>query len=134
MVLTNPSNDSVVAGIHETNRRLNRKHRHAIVVLPDNDRFRLILVDASTGEGRTLREIARENRVAGRNIPAKVRHLRNKLRGLAEDSQAELGIPIFLNDEHKGQYRRCWRSVGTDLNPLNIGSRPIVEAYNPTVC
>lgn len=133
MVLVNPSNDAVVAGIQETNRRLNRKHRHAIVVLPDDDRFKLILVDASTGEGRTLNQLKHVNRVAGRNVSTKIRHLSNALKGLSED-EAEGEVPVFLNDEHEGQYRRCWRSVDTHLNPVNIGSRPIVEAYNPTVC
>ncbi len=96
MVLVNPSNDAVVAGIHETNRRLNRKHRHAIVILPTDGRFKLILVDASSGEGRSLQQLKDVKRVAKRNVHTKIRHLRNALRLLSEDDEIEGEAPMSM--------------------------------------
>lgn len=134
MVLVHPSNNSIVSGIHEVNRRLNRKHRHAIVILPTDDRFKLILVDASSGEGRSLRSLKEVKRVAGRNVHTKIRYLSNRLRALVPEGEFDPEVPIFLNGEHEGEYRRCWKSVDPNLNLQNVGAGPVVEAYNPTIC
>ena len=130
-----PSNDALIDGIKEANSRLNRVQNYGIAVMSEGDgRFTVSLVDASIGDGRFLRQLRRVPHVPRRNVPHKIRQLKAELPELTDEPGD--GDPfVFLLDDHPGEYRECWKSADPEsLEPLNVGSKPIVVAYNRTIC
>ena len=134
-MLLSTANSALVDAIQEASRRLRVRHNYGIAVIPDGRRVNVVLVDASQGDGRYLGQIKSVNGVQYRWLEHRIKQLKDYLANLV----GEPAVPeplVFFNEEHDGEYRRCWMSIRSDswMMAHIVGGGQIVVPYNPTVC
>ena len=132
MALLAPSNDAFVRIIGEYNKRFGLLHKHGVVIISHgHGMVDLVLVDVSSGDGRTLKEMRRTDGVPPSDVLSRIveLHVKGKVSGLS---------PVFLDcecsDKQNG-FRRCWELIDpATMQPIQIDGKPIVVGYVPTIC